>query len=88
MMNYRSAKLLIIVAVGVVHAAPVVALTLKKEPEANQISCGQKVFVENNTCPAGQVLEITGSCLSTIPTIDMVRTPRGPQYHCIKRIQG
>ena len=62
------------------------AQTLKKEPEANQLSCGQKVLVENKTCPAGQILEVTGSCLSAIPAIDMVRMPGGMQYHCIKRI--
>jgi hypothetical protein len=89
MMNSRSTKLLIVVAVGmgVAYVVPAGALTLKKEPDANQLSCGQKVLVENNTCPPGQILEVTGSCLGTIPTIDTVRTPRGPQYHCIKRIQ-
>ena len=89
-MNSRPTKLLIVIAVGAGVAFVVPAgraQTLKKEPEANQLSCGQKVLVENNTCPAGQILEVTGSCLSAIPAIDMVRMPRGMQYHCIKRIQ-
>ena len=90
MMNSRPIKLLIAIAAcaGVAYGVPVGAQTLKKEPNANQLSCGQKVLVENNTCPADQILQVTGSCLSTTPTIDMVRTPRGTQYNCIKRNQG
>jgi hypothetical protein len=90
MMNSRPTKLLIAIAAcaGVAYGVPVGAQTLKKEPNANQLSCGQKVLVENNTCPADQILQVTGSCLSTTPTIDMVRTPRGTQYNCIKRNQG
>jgi hypothetical protein len=89
MTNPRSIKLLIATAAcaGVAFVAPVGAQMLKKEPELNQLSCGQKVLVENNTCPAGQILQVTGSCLNTTPTIDIVRTPRGTQYNCIKRNQ-
>jgi Family of unknown function (DUF6719) len=90
MMNFRPTKLLIAIAAcaGVAYGVPVGAQTLKKEPNADQLSCGQKVLVENNTCPADQILQVTGSCLSTTPTIDTVRTPRGTQYNCIKRNQG
>jgi uncharacterized protein DUF6719 len=84
----RSAKLLIVVATGVAFVVPVDAQTLKKEPDTNQLPCGQKVLVENNTCPADQILEVTGSCLGAIPSIDIVRMPRGRQYHCIKRIRA
>jgi len=84
----RSAKLLIVVATGVAFVVPVGAQTLKKEPDTNQLPCGQKVLVENNTCPADQILEVTGSCLGAIPSIDIVRMPRGRQYHCIKRIRA
>lgn len=91
-MNYWVAKLLVVIAIGggVSYVAsteaqtpkkPIEAQLLKKEPD--QLSCGQKVFVENNTCPAGQILEVTGSCLSTKPAIDTVA--RGLQYNCIKR---
>jgi Family of unknown function (DUF6719) len=85
MMNFRLAKLLVVFAVGagVFYVAPIDAQILKKEPDANQLSCGQKVLVENNTCPAGQILEVTGSCLDTKPAIGMV--PRGLQFNCIKR---
>jgi len=83
-MKFRLAKLLVVIVFGasVVYIAPIRAQILKKEPDAKQLSCGQKVLVENNTCPAGQILEVTGSCLDTTPSIDKV--PRGLQYNCIK----
>ena len=73
----------LLVAVGVAYVVPAGAQTLKKDPEAKQLSCGQKVLVENQTCPSGEVLEITGSCLDSIAAIGT--TPRGLQYNCIKR---
>jgi Family of unknown function (DUF6719) len=80
----RLTKLLVVIAVGgsVAYVVPVKAQTLKQEPNPKQLSCGQKVLVENNTCPAGHILEVTGSCLDTKPAIDTVQ--RGIQYHCIK----
>ena len=86
-MNSRPTKLLIVIAVGVgvAYVVPVGAQILKKEPDANQLPCGQKVLVENNTCPADQILEVTGSCLNTTPTVDIVRTQRGTQYNCVRR---
>jgi hypothetical protein len=78
----RLTRLFVVVAFGgsVAYVVPVRAQTLKNEPDPKQLSCGQKVLVENNTCPAGQILEVTGSCLDTKPAIDTVQ--RG--YHCIK----
>ncbi len=80
----KATKLLAVIAfsASVAYAVPVRAQTLKKEPDPKQLSCGEKVLVENNTCPAGQILEVTGSCLDTRPAIDTVL--RGIQYHCIK----
>lgn len=82
-MNCRFTKLF--VAVFVAYLAPAGAKTLKKEPDGSQLSCGQKVLVDNQTCPEGQILEVTGSCLNASPTNDTVQTPRGTQYHCVKR---
>jgi len=76
MMGSRAAKLLVVIALGGGCASGV---------PADQLACGQKVLVENNTCPADQILEVTGSCLKTAPEIDVVRTPRGTQYNCVKR---
>jgi hypothetical protein len=84
----RAPKLLFVIAVSAAHVASAGAQTLKKEPDADRLSCGQKVLVENNTCPADQILEVTGSCLNAIPSVDVVQMPRGRQYHCIKRIQN
>ena len=80
----RLTKLLVVISIGgsVACILPVRAQTLKHEPDPKQLSCGQKVLVENNTCPSGQILEVTGSCLDTKLTIDTVQ--RGIQYHCIK----
>ena len=87
MMNFRPTKLFVVIAAcaGVAYTVPVWAQTLKKEPDTNQLSCGQKVLVENNTCPADQILQVTGSCLNAAPTIDIARAQRGTQYHCVKR---
>ena len=87
MTDFRPTKLFIVLAVCWVCSLVVTsaAQTLKKEPATDQLSCGQKVVVDNNTCPADQILEVTGSCLKTTPTVDIVRTPRGTQYNCIKR---
>ena len=95
MMSSWAAKRLIVIAIfgACAYGVPAGAQILKKEPEqilktepdANQISCGQKVLVENNTCPADQILEVTGSCIKTTSPIDLVRSPKGTQYNCIKR---
>ena len=79
----KATKLLVVIAFGasVAYTVPLRAQTLKKEPDPKQLSCGEKVLVENNTCPAGQILEVTGSCLGTKATIDTAA--RGIQYHCI-----
>jgi len=70
----RLTKLLVVIAFGgsVGYVVPVGAQTFKSEPDPKQLSCGQKVLVENNTCPAGQILEVTGSCLDTKPATDMM----------------
>jgi len=86
MMKFQPARLTAVAAVcGFVCAVPAAAQVLKKEPGTDQLSCGQKVLVENNTCPPDQILQVTGSCLKAAPTIDMLQTPRGTQYNCIKR---
>ena len=77
-------KLAIIIGVGA-YLVSVEAQTIKTEPNANQLSCGQKVLVDNNTCPADEILQVTGSCLNAAPTIDIVHAQKGTQYNCVKR---
>ncbi len=88
MTNFRLAGLLIVA--GFVFSgpnafiAPATAQTLKYEPAADQLPCGKKVLVENRTCPTGEILEVTGSCLvSASGVVDM--TQKGRQLNCIKR---
>jgi uncharacterized protein DUF6719 len=90
MMSSRAAKLLVVIAAwgGCACGVPAGAQTLKIEPGADQLACGQKVLVENNTCPADQILQVTGSCLKTTPETDVVRAARGTQYNCVKRESG
>ena len=78
-------------------AATARSQVLLKELDSAHLSCGQKVLVENRTCPQGQILEITGSCrdmipapASSVPNTGESTTPasqilRGVQYNCIKR---
>jgi hypothetical protein len=42
--------------VGSAMAAPV----LKQEPAMGKLSLGQKVLVDDGSCPAGQIKEVTG----------------------------
>ena len=85
MTNFRIIKLLVVIGFGAsaAYAGPAAAQILKKEPDTRQLSCGQKVLVDNQTCSPSEILEVTGSCLSTKPAADTV--PRGLQYNCIKR---
>jgi hypothetical protein len=95
MTSSRAAKRFVVIAIcgacacGVPAGAQILKKEpdqiLKKEPDADQLACGQKVLVENNTCPADQILEITGSCIKTTAPVDLVRAPKGMQYNCIKR---
>ena len=84
-MNYfRFTKVLIIFAV-VAYFAPVRAQIVKKESDVKQLSCGQRLLVDNNTCPADEILQVTGSCLNAESLNDLVHAPRGTQYNCVKR---
>ena len=83
MINCRLTTLFVVVFVG--YFLPAEAQPLKKEPDEKQLSCGQKVLVDNHTCPEDQILEVTGSCLRTPAPIDSMRTQKGTQYHCVRR---
>ena len=36
------------------------ALILTREPDAGELRLGQRVYIDNGSCPAGQVLEVAG----------------------------
>jgi hypothetical protein len=75
---------LLLAFVSVAFAAPAMSQTTnKKKLDPFQLSCGQKVLVDDQSCQAGQILEVTGSCLNTVPANGT--QPRGIQYNCMKR---
>ena len=79
---HRSGLLLAFVSVA--FAAPAMSQTTnKKKLDLSQLSCGHKVLVDDQSCQAGQILEVTGSCLRAVPA-DGTQS-RGIQYNCIKR---
>ena len=83
-MYLRLSKLLLaFIAVSAVIVEPAASQATRKTVDLSQLSCGQKVLVDDQSCQAGQILEVTGSCLNTVPA-DGTR-PRGVQYNCMKR---
>lgn len=81
MKNFPLGGLLVVGAFGAIIATATAQVQLK-EPDTAQLSCGQKVLVDNRTCPAGQILEIIGSCRDVTPA-PAIR--RGVQYNCIQK---
>jgi hypothetical protein len=85
-MNNWPTRLLVATVLSVAgHVASAAAQLppLKAEPAADQLACGQKVLVENQTCPRGQILEVTGSCLFEKEVPGTIR--RGRQFNCVER---
>jgi hypothetical protein len=77
-------KLLLIACFGsLVFVVPATSQTPRKKLDPTQLACGQKVLVEDQTCPAGQVLEISGSCFDVKPANGT--RAKGIQYNCLKR---
>ena len=57
----RRAVLGVTIAVGIsVLSGSVHAATLKKEPPMGQLKEGQRVLVDDGTCPKGQIKEVIG----------------------------
>jgi hypothetical protein len=54
------------------------AQPLSQEPEAGQLRLGQRVKVDDGTCPAGQIKEVSGTKM----------TPNGvvPGRKCVPRV--
>lgn len=48
--------LMMLAFAGTAHAAP----RLSQEPPEGELRAGQKVLVDDGTCPAGQIKEVTG----------------------------
>jgi hypothetical protein len=48
------------------------ALILTREPDAGELRLGQRVYIDNGSCPAGQVLEVAGAKM-TASGVERVR---------------
>ena len=59
------------------HVVTAVAQT--KMPDVMKIPCGQKIVVQDYSCPKGLILEITGSCPDNTTHLG-----KSVQYTCIK----
>jgi hypothetical protein len=68
--------------VGTLLAGPAMAVeVVKKEPPLGKMTLGQKVLVDDGSCPAGQIKEVTGGDHVKVGgTQHIVRTSR-----CIPR---
>jgi hypothetical protein len=82
--------LLAFIVASAAFVAPAMSQATSAMPQATpkkvdlyQLSCGQKVLIDDQSCQAGQILEVTGSCLNTEP-VDGTRR-KGIQYNCMKR---
>jgi hypothetical protein len=83
-MHWHLSRLsLAFIVVSASFVTPAMSQAAKKKLDLSQLSCGQKVLVDDQSCQAGQILEVTGSCLHTVPA-DGTRA-RGIQYNCTKR---
>jgi hypothetical protein len=46
-------------------ALPLLAMTiLPREPDLGELRLGQRVYVDDGACPAGQIKEVTGANLT------------------------
>ncbi len=41
------------------------ALILTREPDAGELRLGQRVYIDNGSCPAGQIMEVAGAKMTT-----------------------
>ncbi len=86
-MNSRLAgSLLVFILSSAAFVGPALAQAQapKKKLDPTLLICGQKVLVDDQSCRAGEVLEITGSCLQALSEPGETR-PKGIQYNCLKR---
>ena len=76
MKYFRLAKFSVLIGLCL-HAVPAVAQM--KMPDIMKMPCGQKIVIQDYSCPKGLILEITGSCRD-----DKTQAGKGVQYACIK----
>ena len=57
---------------------------LKQEPGAGRLHAGQKVLVDDRTCPAGQIKELTGGSNRKCTDEESLTDP----HECRRRVTG
>jgi NADP-dependent 3-hydroxy acid dehydrogenase YdfG len=76
MEHFRFAKFSVLVGLCL-HVVP--ATAQMKMPDIIKMPCGQKIVIQDYSCPKGLILEITGSCRDNTTQLG-----KGVQYTCIK----
>lgn len=49
----------------VAFVTPAAAQTYSRESEVGELRLGQRVLVDDGSCPAGEILEVSGATLTT-----------------------
>lgn len=76
-----TAVLVISALLGVVTSAPALASTrVSREQDITNLRLGQRVFVDDGSCPSGQIKEVTGARLSSAGVVRTVK--------CVPRTQA
>lgn len=81
----RSAVILAQVLLGglclVVLAAPANAEQVRRESDITDLRLGQRIFVDDGSCPAGQIKQVTGAKLSTAGVVRRIVCVARPGSH-------
>jgi hypothetical protein len=81
----RSAVTLAQVLLGglclVVLAAPANAEQVRRESDITDLRLGQRIFVDDGSCPAGQIKQVTGAKLSTAGVVRRIVCVARPGSH-------
>lgn len=83
MSSVRPIAFLIVIALpGVVAAAPATAATrVSHEQDITNLRLGQRVFVDDGSCPSGRIKEVTGARLSAAGVVRTVTCVPRAQAH-------
>ncbi|QFY63020.1 hypothetical protein FZ934_22105 (plasmid) [Rhizobium grahamii] len=69
-------KIRILIAIGTIAALSGCQSILKAEPPKGTLATGQKVLVDDGSCPAGQVKQVTGATPGTPRIKECVPMPK------------
>jgi hypothetical protein len=65
----------------VVLAAPANAEQVRRESDITDLRLGQRIFVDDGSCPAGQIKQVTGAKLSTAGVVRRIVCVARPGSH-------